>query len=107
MKESYNIVLEGQLGERRGQLGWDEAGGEVRGRLSLLGFDNALTGERHGGILHLTHELRTRVGRLSCRSTIVLQGKRLYGAVVTGSVSLPLRGERVYGKAEDKNEVSE
>lgn len=106
MKESYDIVLEGQLGERRGRLEWDESDGAVHGRLSLLGFDNVLTGERNGGILHLTHELRTHVGRLACRSTIALQGERLYGAVVTGSASLPLRGERVYENAEDPNEVS-
>ena len=106
MKETYDIVLEGQLGERRGQLEWDESGGAVHGQLSLLGFDNDLTGERHGGILHLTHELRTQVGRLPCCSTIALQGERLYGAVVTGSASLPLRGERVYENAEEQNEVS-
>lgn len=94
MKETYNIVLDGQLGERRGRLEWDESGGAVRGCLSLLGFDNVLTGERNGGILHLTHELRTAVGQLCCRTTIRLRGRHLYGTIQTGRVSLPLRGEK-------------
>lgn len=94
MKETYNIVLDGQLGERQGRLEWDESGGAVHGRLSLLGFDNVLTGERNGGILHLTHELRTAVGRLCCRTTIRLRGRRLYGTIQTSRASLPLRGEK-------------
>ncbi len=94
MKETYNIVLEGQLGERRGRLEWEDIGGAVCGRLSLLGFENALTGERHGGILCLVHELRTAVGRLCCRTTIQLCGRHLYGTIQTGSASLPLRGEK-------------
>ncbi len=106
MKETYDIVLEGQLGERRGRLEWDESGGAVRGRLSLLGFENDFTGERHGGILHLTHELRTQVGHLPCRSTIALHGERLYGTVETGGAFLRVRGERVYEKAEERNEGS-
>lgn len=45
MKERYSIVLDGQLGERRGTLTLERLGEHVEGVIFLLGFDNGFTGE--------------------------------------------------------------
>lgn len=45
MRECFDIVLDSQLGERRGTLTIDETGGAVRGAILLVGFENAVAGE--------------------------------------------------------------
>ena len=94
MSESYDIVLDSQLGERRGTLTIDSESGCVRGRISLVGFDNAVTGERRGGVLYLRHELSTLMSTLKCRSVIRLAGEILTGTVDTGGAVMKLRGTR-------------
>lgn len=73
MKERYSIVLDGQLGERRGTLTLERLGEQVEGVISLLGFDNGFTGECSGGVMRLRHSLRTPVSDHICTSTWSLQ----------------------------------
>ena len=94
MAESYDIVLDSQLGERHGTLTIDSEDGHVRGRISLVGFDNAVTGENRGGVLYLRHELSTLMSTLKCRSVICLAGETLTGTVETGGAVMKLRGTR-------------
>lgn len=94
MAESYDIVLDSQLGERRGTLTIDSEDGCVSGRISLVGFDNAVTGERRGGVLYLRHELSTLMRTLKCRSVIRLAGEVLTGTIDTDGAVMKLHGTR-------------
>ena len=94
MSESYDIILDSQLGERRGTLTIDSEDGHVRGRISLVGFDNAVTGERRGSVLYLRHELSTLMRTLKCRSVIRLAGEALTGTIDAGGAVMKLRGTR-------------
>ena len=68
--------------------------GHVRGRINLVGFDNAVTGESRGGVLYLRHELSTLMSTLKCRSVIRLAGETLTGIVDAGGAVMKLRGTR-------------
>ena len=94
MAESYDIVLDSQLGERHGTLTIDSENGCVRGNISLVGFDNAVTGERRGGVLYLRHELSTLMSTLKCRSVIRIVGEALTGTIDTGGAVMKLCGTR-------------
>lgn len=93
MKDRYSIVLDGQLGERRGTLTLERLGEQVEGVISLLGFDNGFTGECSGGVMRLRHSLRTTVSDHICTSTVELKGDGLCGLVRTGSTLMKLRGD--------------
>lgn len=93
MKERYSIVLDGQLGERRGTLTLERLGEHVEGVIFLLGFDNGFTGECSGGIMRLRHSLRTSVSDHICTSTVELTGDGLCGLVRTGSALMKLHGD--------------
>lgn len=94
MTQKYDVVLNGQMGERFGTLTWTETGGRVTGSLSLLGFDNPITGTREGRILKLVHRLRTAVSTLSCETQAELRGSELSGTVVSDSVRMGLHGRK-------------
>lgn len=91
MVESYDIVLDSPLGERRGTLTIDGDGG-IHGRISLVGFDNAVSGESRGGELCLYHELSTQMRTLKCRSVIRRTGDILAGTVEADGTVMKLRG---------------
>ena len=78
MTQIYQIVLDGQLGQRAGTLSWTEENGDVNGTFSLLGFDNPVRGKRLGQRLELFHNLRTAVSVLSCRTQAELRGGRAF-----------------------------
>lgn len=61
MAERYDVVLDGQLGERRGTLTWTETDGRLTGTFTLFGIDNPVIGRRSGAVLELTHTLRIAV----------------------------------------------
>ncbi len=105
MTQSYDIVLDGQLGQRFGTLRWTETGGEVSGVFSLLGFDNPVSGRREGLKLELTHRLRTAVSTLICRTHAELSGDELSGIVLSGDSRMDLHGKKQ--KDGYKNEISE
>lgn len=94
MTQSYDIVLDGQLGQRFGTLRWTETDGEVNGVFSLLGFDNPVSGRREGLTLELTHRLRTAVSTLMCRTLAELSGDELSGVVLSGDSRMALRGKK-------------
>ena len=75
MQESYDIVLDSQLGERCGTLTIDCTDGKINGVISLVGFDNAVSGELRSGVLYLCHEMSTIVSTLKCSSVIQLIGE--------------------------------
>lgn len=68
MAERYDVVLDGQLGERRGTLTWTETDGRLTGAFTLFGIDNPVIGRRSGAVLELTHTLRTAVSLLRART---------------------------------------
>ena len=81
MTEHYDILLESPLGERSGTLRFTERNGAVEGTLTLLGFENSVTGQREGRILTLTHPLRTVLSTLRCETRAELRGDSLSGTV--------------------------
>ncbi len=105
MAESYDIVLDSQLGERRGTLTIESLDGCVRGRISLVGFDNAVTGESRGGVLYLRHELSTLISTLKCRSVIRLAGEILTGTVEAGGAVMKLRGTKRTKTGAEQDEI--
>lgn len=85
MTQSYQIVLDGQLGQRAGTLSWTEENDDVTGIFSLLGFDNPVQGKRQGQRLELFHNLRTAVSVLSCRTQAELRGTSFSGLFSIGT----------------------
>ena len=98
MAHKYDIVLDGQLGQRFGTLIWTETDGNVSGRLSLLGFDNPVSGKCEGQRLELVHQLRTAVSTLSCRTCVELRGSELTGVVTCGHGCMNIRGKEKEGR---------
>lgn len=94
MRQTYDVILYGQLGERFGTLTWTEAGGDVSGSLRLLGFENPIRGKRNGQTLELTHRLQTAVSTLLCRTHAELCGDDLAGFVVSDHARMRLRGKK-------------
>lgn len=70
MAERYDVVLDGQLGERRGTLTWTEMGGR------------------------LTHTLRTAVSLLRCCTHAELRGRELCGTITSGRSRIRFRGKK-------------
>lgn len=97
MTQKYDVVLDGQLGERFGTLTWTEDGGAVTGSLFLLGYENRITGTREGRLLKLSHRLRTAVSTLECRTQAELWDGRLSGVVVSDSARMGIRGKKTEG----------
>ena len=63
MQKEYQVTLHSQLGPRDGRLSITSSGGSIAGVLTLLGFENPVTGrENGGGGFTLFHPLRTSVG---------------------------------------------
>ena len=50
MAERYDVVLDGQLGERRGTLTWTETDGRLTGTFTLFGSDNPVIGCCSGAV---------------------------------------------------------
>lgn len=94
MQGSYDIVLDSKLGERCGTLTIDCTDGKINGVISLVGFDNAVSGELRSGVLYLCHELSTIVSTLKCSSVIQLIGEKMTGTVSTGSAVMKLHGTK-------------
>lgn len=101
MTHTYDVVLDGQLGQRFGQPRWKENGSSVEGMFFLLGVQNPIRGRREGNTLVLTHELRTAVSTLSCQTRAELSGSSLTGIVVTKPGSFRFHGM----KTAERNET--
>ena len=94
MTEHYDILLESPLGERTGTLRFTERDGAVEGTLTLLGFENPVTGKREGQALTLTHPLRTVLSTLRCETRAELRGDSLSGTVSSRWSRFRLRGTK-------------
>lgn len=70
MAERYDVVLDGQLGERRGTLTWMETDGR------------------------LTHTLRSAVSLLRCCTHAELRGRELCGTITSGRSRIRFRGKK-------------
>ena len=94
MRLCYRVTLESPLGPRLGLLHLEFLDGRIGGTLSLLGFDNAVSGRRLGEHkLVLTHSLRTAVSVLPCESTLEWNSSVLTGTTRTAGEQLSWRGE--------------
>lgn len=78
------IILESPLGARSGQLCLEVQNGRVSGTLSLLGYENPVSGrQREDGRLVLDHDLRTAVSVFPCQSILEWNGSTLTGTTRT------------------------
>lgn len=94
--EEYKVVLESQLGPREGSLRFAEQEGKLQGVLTLLGFENPVSGERTGdGSFHLCHHLRTLVSDLVCDSEFELKGNGISGILYNGRNVMQWHGEKI------------
>lgn len=95
--EEYRIVLESQLGLREGTLRWNEENqGTVTGTITLLGVENAASGEWIGEhSLRLSHHLRTRVSDLECVSVFDLKDGKLSGTLRNEKNTMFWHGEKL------------
>lgn len=98
MAERYDVMLDGQLGERRGTLTWTETDGRLTGTFTLFGIDNPVIGRRSGAVLELTHTLRTVVSLLRCCTHAELRGRELCGTITSGRSRIRFRGKKTDGK---------
>lgn len=104
MTQEYDIILDGQLGQRAGTLIWSEAGGNITGSLSLLGYENPVHGKRNEQRLELTHQLRTAVRTLDCKTILELHDDTLSGVVTSAHTNMNFHGTKA--KKEDLHEIS-
>ena len=99
MKQQYDyeIVVESQLGPRHGTLSMEETDDVISGILSLLGFENSVTGKREGKKLCLHHKLRTLVSLLTCRTDLEMQENSLMGTINSEFGSIKIHGQKLTG----------
>lgn len=98
--QKYDVVLDGQLGQRFGTLALDEADGGIRGCFSLLGFDNPVSGSRAGRKLVLRHRLRTMLSTLDCETQAELRGDEIFGVVTSQYSSMRFHGRKTGGRTQ-------
>ena len=91
----YDVVLEGQMGQRYGILEWEEKAGRVEGLLCMFGKENPISGSCEGQKLHLVHRLRTAMSMLDCETELEVQGEELSGEVVSQGSHMKLHGRKV------------
>lgn len=94
MEYSYDIVLNGHMGERHGTLVWRESAGMVSGVLSLFGFEEPVKGKRSGQCLELKHTLRTAVSILDCTTVLTLEYDELSGIATSQYGQIRIRGKK-------------
>ena len=94
MTQTYDIILDGQLGERLGTLAWAEQDGSISGSFSLLGYENPMHGRRSGQTLELEHSLRTAVRTLDCKTRAELHNDELSGVVTFAHTHMNFHGKQ-------------
>lgn len=105
--EEYRIVLESQLGPRSGTLRVNGKNGSVTGVLTLLGYDNPVSGQWIGThSLRLSHHLHTVVSDLSCVSELELDGERISGVLYSNRDRMKLYGEKIFEKENGGEELA-
>lgn len=97
--ERYKIVLESQLGPREGLLQLEYCNGIFKGTITLLGYENPVSGEWAGEhSIRLYHYLYTKTSELSCISIFEMEGDKITGILQTGRNVMKWHGERENGK---------
>lgn len=93
--DKYKIVLESQLGPREGTLQLEDQNGILKGTITLLGYENLVSGEWTGEhSIRLSHHLHTQISDLSCVSVFEMDGDTITGALLNGRNVMKWHGER-------------
>lgn len=97
--EKYKVILESQLGPREGLLQIEDENGTPTGSLTLLGYENPVSGEWTGErSFRLFHHLHTQVSDLSCVSVFEIDGNRIFGSLQNDRNMMKWHGEKILGK---------
>ena len=95
MTHRYRITLHSPMGPREGELTLTgEVNGAVTGILSVLGFQQPVSGRESSGHIQLQHRLRTAMQELDCVSLLELTGETSTGVTHTGKGSIHWTGVR-------------
>ena len=95
MTHRYHITLHSPMGPREGELTLTgEVNGAVTGILSVLGFQQSVSGRESSGHIQLQHRLRTAMQELDCVSLLELTGETITGVTHTGNGSIHWTGVR-------------
>lgn len=95
MTHRYRITLHSPMGPREGELTLTgEVNGAVTGILSVLGFQQPVSGRESSGHIQLQHRLRTAMQELVCVSLLELTGETITGVTHTGKGSIHWTGVR-------------
>ena len=93
MTEQYQVIIQSQLGPRKGTLMLCYHGSQVWGTLDLVGVLDPVQGTRAGdGTVRLTHAIRTAVSTLSCETVLKLEKGRLSGTTTARSCRMCWEG---------------
>ncbi len=80
--DTYKIVLESQIGLREGTLALEDQNGFLKGTITLLGYENPVSGEWIGEhSIRLSHHLHTQISDLSCVSIFEMEGNEITGTL--------------------------
>ena len=95
MTHRYRITLHSPMGPREGELTLTgEVNGAVTGILSVLGFQQPVSGRESSGHIQLQHRLRTAMQEPDCGSLLELAGETITGVTHTGKGSIHWTGVR-------------
>ena len=95
MTHRYRITLHSPMGPREGELTLTgEVNGAVTGILSVLGFQQPVSGRESSGHIQLQHRLRPAMQELDCVSLLELTGETITGVTHTGKGSIHWTGVR-------------
>ena len=97
--EQYKIVLESQLGPREGKLQIENQNGLLKGTITLLGYENPVSGEWTGDhSIRLSHHLHTQISDLSCVSIFKVEGDIITGTLQNDRNVMKWHGEKENSK---------
>ena len=97
--EQYKIVLESQLGRREGTLQLENQNGALTGMITLLGYENPVSGEWTGEhSIRLSHHLHTQISDLSCISVFEMDGDTITGILKNDRNVMKWHGKKETGK---------
>ncbi len=97
--DEYKIVLESQLGSREGTLQLEDQNGVLTGTITLLGYENSVSGEWIGDhLFRVSHQLHTIVSDLSCVSIFKMEEDIITGILQSDGNVMKWHGEKETGK---------
>jgi hypothetical protein len=97
--EQYKIILESQLGPREGTLQLEDRNGRLKGTITLLGYENPVSGKRIGKhLIRLSHHLHTQISDLSCISVFEMEGNTITGTLQNDQNVMKWHGKKENSK---------